>query len=114
MGTALLLLFVFAGPVRGLLQQTTPTQAEDVECEVRARFLRDRLLSSMERLSLHSAANPDSDRQFSNLLRETHEVCAQTHPQLVRKLDTIEQLFRDQIERRHLEANAREKLRAMF
>lgn len=112
-GTVAIVAYVFLGVGMGLFQQDPELPSGEVDCDYRIELIRDRLVSYMDRSTQAPPRDPAADEKFSTLLRKTRAACAVEHPDLVGKLDRIEEIFIEHQERRRTQDAAREELLAL-
>ena len=111
-GAVVLIVFTLWGVGIGLWQQTPGLPEDQIDCDLRAELMRNRLLALMDRSPSRADTGAEAHDDFSNLLRETHAACGDASPELAITLDRIQAQYDRERERRQLSAAAREELRA--
>lgn len=106
--------YAVVGVYAGLAQQDILARPATVVCEYRVALVRDRLIALLDQQPQRWVAQGEpAEAEFSNLLRETQALCAGSDTVVGRKLDRLEALYRDFVERSRRHADARQELLAL-
>ncbi len=94
-GTISMISYATASAYVGIAEQEIGRHRSEMDCDYRAKLLRDRVLDQMDR-SRHAILRvPEGDPQLPTLLRETEAACVANSPTLARSLALIRETLRD-------------------
>jgi hypothetical protein len=111
-GALALVSYLCAGAIVGLRQQDISLPPEEVDCEYRLAFARERLVVELDSpprtfLQSSSALNSDSSLEVQLLLRRSLEICATKEPQSAQAWQSVVQSYDDIVEMRAHQAEIR-------
>ncbi|PRP97104.1 hypothetical protein ENSA5_34870 [Enhygromyxa salina] len=112
-GAVAVIVFALWGVGVGLWQQSPGLPDDQADCSYRVELMRARLLALMDRSPSRADTGTEADEDFANLLRETHAACGDASPDLLHKLERIDDEHARERERRRQSAAARAELSAL-